>query len=97
MRDAILISCGVLGAAGFVISCICVSMVAGFLRSTHTVQYVPHDNTDVLDEMRKQDAINAENEKALLASVGRKKKDQPTVVEDLDSTIEEINKTELKF
>ena len=83
-----------LGIAGFVISCICVAMVAGFTRSTHTVQYVPHDNSDAFQP---EPSLVEENEKALLAQVGRKKKDKPTVVEDLDAPIEEIAQTDITF
>lgn len=92
MKETILMGCALLGMAGFIISCICVAMVAGFTRSTHTVQYVPHDNTPAF--VPETDLLQ-ENEEALLNKVGRKKK--PTVVEDLDAPIEEITKTELTF
>lgn len=92
MKEAILLSCGILGLAGFIISCVCVAMVAGFTRSTHTVQYVPHDNSGTFQP--EPDVIK-ENEEALLSTVGRKKK--PTVVEDLDSSIEEVTKSDINF
>lgn len=89
----IFIVCAFLGLAGFLVSCICVAMIAGFVRSTHTVQYVPHENT--LPEIDPD--LAAENEKALLDQVGRKKKDKPTVVEDLDAPLEEIAQSDIKF
>lgn len=93
MNETVAILGGILGMAGFVISCICVAMVAGFTRSTHTVQYIPHEET--LPTVDKD--IVKENEEALLAQVGRKKKDKPTVVEDLDAPIEEIAQSDIKF
>lgn len=94
MKEAILLSCGILGVAGFVISCICVAMVAGFTRSTHTVQYIPHDNSQAF--IPPADLVS-ENEQALLDKVGKKTKEKPTVVEDLDSPIEEINQSDIGF
>lgn len=94
MKETLIIAGAVLGIAGFCVSLICVAMVAGFTRSTHTVQYVPHENdasfvppADIL----------AANEQALLDKVGKKKKEEPTVIESLDSAIDEINNSELKF
>ncbi len=94
MRDLIILVCGILGLVGFVVSLICVAMVAGFTRSTHTVQYLPHDNTEAF---KPDPDLLAENEDALFDKVGKKKKDRPTVVEDLDSVIEDITQTELTF
>lgn len=94
MKDIIILTCGVLGLVGFVVSLICVAIVAGFTRSTHTVQYVPHDNTDAF--IPPVDVME-ENEKALFDKVGKKKKDEPTVIEKLDSPIEEINRSDISF
>lgn len=85
---------GLCGFAGFVISLICVAMVAGFTRSTHSVQYIPHDNTNAFTP---DPDLVTENEQALLDKVGKKKKEKPTVVEDLDSVIEDINQTDINF
>lgn len=94
LMTVMMVTGGTLGFVGFIVSCICVAMVAGFLRSTHTVQYVPHDNTPAFEP---EVDVVAENEKALLDKVGKKKKEQPTVVEDLDSTIHDIAKSEINF
>jgi len=85
---------GVLGFIGFIISLICVAMISGFVRSTHTVQYLPHDNAEVFSPTSD---IAAENEKAILDSVGRKKKDRPTVIEPLDQPLEDIIKSDIGF
>lgn len=86
---------GMCGVFGFVISLVCVAMVAGFTRSTHTVQYVPHDNTPAFEP---EADLLKENEAALLNQVGKKKKvEKPTVVEDLDATIEEINQSDFAY
>lgn len=94
MKEAMFLFCGLCGFAGLMISLVCVAMIAGFTRSTHTVQYVPHDNTPAFAP---QPDVVTENEQALLDKVGKKKKDIPTVVEDLDSPIEEIIQTDIKF
>ena len=95
MKDLILLSGGVLVLVGFVVSLICVAMVAGFTRSTHTVQYVPHDNTPAFEP---EPDLLKENEDALLGKVGKKNKvEKPTVVEVLDAPIEEITKSDLNW
>lgn len=94
MKEAILLAGGILGCAGFVISLVCVAILTGVMRATHSVQYVPHDNGDTF---KPEPDLLAENEKALLDQVGKKKKEKPTVVEDQDAIIEEIAQTELKF
>lgn len=90
----LVIAGGFLGIAGFIVSCICVAMVAGFTRSTHTVQYIPHENPEMLNPITD---LELENEKALLDKVGRKTKDRPTVIEDLDAPLAEIAKTDIQF
>lgn len=95
MRESVQMVCGLLGLIGFIVSLVCVAIVAGFTRSTHTVQYVPHDNTPSFEAEKD---ILAENEAALLNQVGKKKKiEKPTVVEDLDAPLEEITRTDLNF
>lgn len=83
---------GICGFAGIFISLICVAMVSGFLRSTHTVQYVPHavDDTEIPEE------VVEDNDEALFNKVGRKTKkpEAPTVLEDLDAPIKEINQSD---
>ena len=90
----IVIAGGIFGIAGFFVSCICVAMIAGFTRSTHTVQYVPHDNSSL---EKTESELLAENEQALLDKVGKKQKEKPTVVEELDLPIEEINQSDINF
>lgn len=85
---------GMLGLIGFVVSLICVALVAGFLRSTHTVQYLPHDNTQAFNP---EPDLLEENEKALLEKVGKKKKEKPTVIEDLDQVILDTLNSDIKF
>ncbi len=82
---------GIAGMIGLVLGLVCVSIVAGFVRSTHTVQYVPHENP-ILDEEVKED-----NEEALLNKVGRKsrKKEWPTNLENLDQPIEQILQSDI--
>lgn len=89
----LLVGC-LLGLVGFIISLICVSMISGFVRSTHTVQYVPHETP--ADALQPSPDIAAENEQALLDKVG-KKKNKLTVVADLDAPLEEINKSDINF
>jgi hypothetical protein len=88
---------GILGLVGFVVSLICVAMVVGFLRSTHSVQYLPFENTEKGEEIPDAAKIAAENDAALMNKVGKKKKEAPTVVEPLDSAIEQINHSDIKF
>jgi hypothetical protein len=85
---------GLLGLVGFVVSLICVAMVAGFTRSTHTVQYVPHEQPG--DDFKTNEELEKENEKALLDKVGRIK-DRPTVVTPIDEPIDQVNETEINF
>lgn len=94
MKEVILLTGGVMGVAGFVISLVCVAIVTGMMRATHTVQYMPHDNAEAFKPL---DSVLEENEKALLDKVGKKKKEEPTVVENLDAPIEEITRTDITF
>lgn len=58
-----------LATASLVVSLICVAIVAGFTRSTHQVQYVPHDlgTLDPLEE------IASANKELITESIGRKR------------------------
>lgn len=95
MKENLMLVCGLLGLVGFIVSCLCVAMIAGFTRSTHTVQYLPHDNADIF---KPEANILEENEKALLNKVGpKRKKEEPTIIDPLDSALDEITNTELKF
>jgi uncharacterized protein YneF (UPF0154 family) len=94
MNETIILAGGILGIAGFIVSCICVAMVAGFTRSTHTVQYLPHDNTAAF---KAEPDLVEQNEKALLDKVGKKFSEKPKVVQDLDEVVEEITKTDVNF
>lgn len=44
LKDALLMLCGILGLVGFVTSLICVAILEGMKRATHTVQYAPVEN-----------------------------------------------------
>jgi hypothetical protein len=85
---------GLCGFAGLIISMACVAIVTGIMRSTHTVQYMPHDNAEAF---KPEPNILEENEKALMDKVGKKNKEKPTVVEDLNAPLEEITKTDITF
>lgn len=93
-KMAVLMFCGLCGFVGFVISLLCVAMVSGFLRSTHSVQYLPHE---VTAPEKTDEELIAENEKALLDKVGKKQKEKPTIIEELDSHIEDIVKSDINF
>lgn len=93
MNEALLMLCAMLGLFGFLISLICVAMIAGFLRSTHTVQYVPQELP--LDPLKKWEEEDSELEK-LKDTVGRKKRPDP-IAEELDGTLEEVSKSDVLF
>ncbi len=94
-QEAVLVFASLAGMAGFFVSLICVSVVVGMARATHTVQYVPHDNSTA--DLIPQSDILKENEEALLDKVGKKKREQPTVVEDLDAAVAEVAQSDVKF
>jgi low affinity Fe/Cu permease len=91
MTETILFFCAMLGAVGFVVSLICVAMIAGFLRSTHTVQYIPQE---VPAGPLKPWSDEEELEK-LKESVGKKKVDP--IADEIDSAMEEITKSDVLF
>jgi hypothetical protein len=93
MMEIINLIGGILGLAGFVVSLICVSIIAGFVRSTHTVQYVPMDPPKIepIDE-----EIVKENEEFFDMPIGKKKK-LKEAVQPLDAVIEEITDSETLF
>lgn len=97
VQMSLLIACALLGLIGFVISLICVAMIAGFTRSTHTVQYMPVDNKEIENILAPSEDIARENEEALLSMVGRKKKTKLEVVDPLDAALEEIAKSDIQF
>lgn len=77
---------GLCGFAGLVISLICLACVIGFTRSTHKIQYVPLETTEL-------DASLEDDEDALelaeLKKVGRKK-----LISEADEELEDIVKTD---
>jgi len=83
---------GMCGFLGLALGLVSVAMVAGFTRSTHTVQYLPHDNTESFTPDKN---LVEENDTALLSQVGRK--NRPSVVEELDAPLDEITNTDFKF
>ena len=93
MTDAVMLFCAVLGLVGFVVSLICVAMIAGFLRSTHTVQYVPAEPTkvDIPDPLAFFN--EEEEEKEILEKVGKKKPADP-IISQIDEEMEEITKSD---
>jgi hypothetical protein len=86
MNEALQILAVIFGFSGFVISLIAVAMIAGFTRSTHTVQYVPMDE--------KMQEVAEENEELILQSIGKKKKE---TFEDEGSPDDEIAKTDFIY
>ena len=89
---------GILGIVGFVISLICVAIIAGFLRSTHTVQYVePPKDIDIPDPFLFE-SLEEKEEKEILAKVGKKKVEtQDPVSSIMDEEMEEITKSDSLF
>ena len=83
---------GICGFIGLILGLVCVAIVSGFVRSTHTVQYLPlkSDDTELPEEVKE------DTEEALFNKVGRKSKkpEAPTVLEDLDAPIKEINQSD---
>lgn len=86
---------GILGLVGFVVSLICVAMIAGFLKSTHTVQYVePPKAIDIPDPFLFE-SLEEKEEKEILAKVGKKKVEtQDPISSILDEEMEEITKSD---
>ena len=93
MNEALLMLCAILGLFGFLVSLICVAMIAGFLRSTHTVQYIPQEVP--LDPLKKWEEEDAELEK-LKESVGRKKRPDP-IAEEMEAVLDEVSKSDVLF
>lgn len=87
----------ILGTAGFIISLVCVAMVAGFTRSTHTVQYVEAPKAVDIPDPFLEDKIEEEAEKELFAKVGKKKPAADPVTTMIDDTMDEVTKTDTLF
>lgn len=89
----------VFGIVGFVVSLICVAIIAGFTRSTHTVQYVeppkPMDLPDPFLEENLEEAAEME----IISKVGKKKKvETPDPVSSiLDEEMENLTKSDSLF
>ena len=93
MMEIISIICAVLGFVGFIISLICVSIIAGFVRSTHTVQYVPTEAPaidPVLEEVAK------ENEDFFDMPIGKKRK-LKEAIQPIDAVLEEVTDTDTLY
>lgn len=69
----ILLFGGICGVIGMGISLVCVACVVGFLRSTHTVQYMPVE-TPKFDDALVPPKTELDEEEELLKKVGRKPK-----------------------
>lgn len=87
----------ILGVAGFIISLICVAMVAGFLKSTHTVQYVePPKPIDIPDPFIFEN-LEEKEERELMAKVGKKKVTPDPVSTIMDEEMEDVTKSDSLF
>ncbi len=99
----ILLVGGVLGLVGFVVSLICVAIVVGMSRSTHTVvPYTPMEEklAEIEDEIAAEEESRRAEEEKLFNSVGRKKKpkEEPAPTLDLlDDPIAEINQQSTRY
>ena len=82
MSEFNLIIC-LLSIASLVISLICVAIVAGFTRSTHTVQYQPYENT----EIKPTEELAKENSELIEAPIGRRSKELRNAIVSLDESI----------
>lgn len=97
MTEAMVIAGAILGLVGFIVSLICVAMIAGFLRSTHTVQYVPAEKAvDMPDPLKAFFDDGAEEEKEILESIGKKKKLDP-IMEEINAEMEDITKSDALY
>lgn len=97
MTEAMLIAGAILGLVGFVVSLLCVAMIAGFLRSTHTVQYLPAEKAvDIPDPLKAFFDEGVEEEKEILESIGKKKKTDP-IMEEINAEMEEITKSDALY
>lgn len=79
---------GILGLVGFIISLVCVAMVAGFLRSTHKVQYVPMTEESAEETPMKEESEEMEE----LKKIGRKPR-----ISEADQVITELNKSDVLY
>jgi hypothetical protein len=86
-----------MATAGFVISLICVAIVAGFTRSTHTVQYVePPKPVDMPDPFLFE-KLEEQEEKEILSKVGKKKPQIDPVSSMLNDEMLEVTKSDSLF
>ena len=83
MSEFNLIIC-LLSVASLVISLICVAIVAGFTRSTHTVQYEPYQNDSII---KASEELAKENAEVIEMPIGRKNKDHKKAIMPLDESI----------
>ena len=75
----------VFGTLGLLISCVCLSMVTGFLRSTHTVQFKPLDEQKIKDPFEPFKPIEEEvvdEERQVLDLMEKAKKKKPLIDEE---------------
>lgn len=93
MMEIISIICAVLGFVGFIISLICVSIIAGFVRSTHTVQYVPTEPAKLDAELEE---VAKENEDFFDMPIGKKRK-LKEAIQPIDAVLEEVTDTDTLY
>lgn len=86
----ILLFGGICGVIGLTISLICVACVVGFLRSTHTVQYMPVE-TPYINEPLVPPQNELDEEEELLKKVGRKPKPPVNLAE---KAVEDITQSD---
>jgi hypothetical protein len=88
----------ILGTTGFIISLICVAIIAGFTRSTHTVQYVEAPKPMDIPDPFLDEKVEELEEREILAKVGKKKVETPDPVSSiLDEEMENITKSDSLF
>ena len=96
-NDAVMLFCALCGLAGFIVSLICVAMIAGFVRSTHTVQYVPAEPMDIPDPLKFMEEETKEEEQ-LFDNLGRKKKKPKDPISELiEDEMEDVTKTDALY
>lgn len=85
---------GLLGFVGFIISLICVAIIAGFTRSTHKVQYVPVENLNPEIESYLKDPEGAYDLEEL-DKAGKKRSE--VLLKPIDEVLEEVSSSEISI
>ena len=66
------------------LSLVSVAILAGFTRSTHTVQYEPYQNDSII---KASEELAKENAEIIEMPIGRKNKDHKKAIMPLDESI----------